>query len=154
MSYAIEWCLCFMLEYLWTIYYSTMQRMQKQGRPLNRDDFFTRNDVRNMERTIHNSSLEVLGNDAWSVKIWIQRHRKDVFYFQDNSSSESFILGIQTDWQLQQMLRYWNNSFISFHSTFGLKKLKVLYFHLFKQENICLSFSRIWSPYWPKGLYI
>ncbi|CAJ2643420.1 unnamed protein product [Trifolium pratense] len=98
--------------------------MQKQGGPLNRDDFLTRNDVRNMERTIRNSSLELLGNDECSVKIWIQRHKKDVFYFQDNSSSESFILGIQTDWQLQQMLRYGNNSFISFHSTFGLKKLK------------------------------
>jgi hypothetical protein len=80
--------------------------MQKQGGPLNRDDFLTRNDVRNMERTIHNTSLELLGNDECRVKIWIQRHPKDVFYFQDNSSSESFILGIQTDWQLQQMLRY------------------------------------------------
>lgn len=97
---------------------------QKQGGPLNRDDFLTRNDVRNMERTIHNSSLELLGNDECSVKIWIQRHQKDVFYFQDNSGSESFILAIQTDWQLQQMLCYGSNSFISFHSTFGLKKLK------------------------------
>ncbi|GAU49515.1 hypothetical protein TSUD_306690 [Trifolium subterraneum] len=98
--------------------------MQKQGGPLNRDAFLTRNDVRNMERTIHNSSLELLGNDDCSVKIWIQRHQKEVFCFQDNSSSKSFILGIQTDWQLQQMLRYGNNSFISYHSTFGLKKLK------------------------------
>lgn len=87
---------------------------QKQGGPLNRDDFLTRNDVRNMERTIHNSSRELLGNEECSVKIWIQRHLKDVFYFQDNSGSKSFILAIQTDWQLQQMLRYGSNSFVSF----------------------------------------
>ncbi|XP_039687846.1 uncharacterized protein [Medicago truncatula] len=97
---------------------------QKQGGPLNRGDFLTRNDVRNMERTIHNSSRELLGNEECSVKIWIQRHQKDIFYFQDNSGSESFIVAIQTDWQLQQMLRYGSNSFISFHSAFGLKKLK------------------------------
>jgi hypothetical protein len=116
---------------------------QKQGGPLNRDDFLTRNDVRNMERTIHNSSRELLGNEECSVKIWIQRHLKDVFYFQDNSGSKSFILAIQTDWQLQQMLRYGSNSFVSFHSAFGLKKLKVLYINLFKLENICLLFSCI-----------
>lgn len=101
--------------------------MQKQGGPQNRDDFLTRNDVRNMERTIRSSSHELHENDESSAKIWVQRHQKHVFYFQDNSSSESFVLGIQTDWQLQQMLRYGNSSFISFHSTFGSKKLKVLH---------------------------
>uniref|UniRef100_A0A0R0JDB0 MULE transposase domain-containing protein n=1 Tax=Glycine max TaxID=3847 RepID=A0A0R0JDB0_SOYBN len=98
--------------------------MQKQGGPQNRDDFLTRNDVRNMERTVRNSSNELHENDECSVKIWVQQHQKHVFYFQDNSSSEPFVLGIQTDWQLQQMLRFGNNSFISFHSSFGLKKLK------------------------------
>ncbi|KAF7830218.1 uncharacterized protein G2W53_012551 [Senna tora] len=98
--------------------------MQKQGGPHNRDDFLTRNDVRNMERIIRNSSHELQENDGCSVKIWVQRHQKLVFYFQDNSGSESFVLGIQTDWQLQQMLRYGRNSFISFHSAFGSKKLK------------------------------
>ncbi|XP_068482225.1 uncharacterized protein [Phaseolus vulgaris] len=100
------------------------EEMQKQGGPQNRDDFLTRNDVRNMERTIRNSSHELHENDGCSVKMWVQRHQKHVFYFQDNSASEPFVLGIQTDWQLQQMLRYGNNSLISFHSGFGLKKLK------------------------------
>ncbi|KHN16480.1 hypothetical protein glysoja_036582 [Glycine soja] len=103
---------------------SSNEDMQKQGGPQNRDDFLTRNDVRNMERTVRNSSNELHENDECSVKIWVQQHQKHVFYFQDNSSSEPFVLGIQTDWQLQQMLRFGNNSFISFHSSFGLKKLK------------------------------
>lgn len=96
----------------------------KQVGPQNHDDFLTRNDVRNMERTVRNSSHKLHENDECSVKMWVQRHQKHVFYFQDNSGSEPFILGIQTDWQLQQMRRYGNNSFISFHSSFGLKKLK------------------------------
>lgn len=101
--------------------------MQKQGGPHNRDDFLTRNDVRNMERIIRNSSHELQENDQCSVKIWVQHHQKHVFYFQENSGSEPFVLGIQTDWQLQQMLRYGHRSFISFYSAFGSKKLKVLH---------------------------
>lgn len=101
--------------------------MQKQGGPHNRDDFLTRNDVRNMERIIRSSTHELDKNDEDSVRIWVQRHQKHVFFFQDNYVSESFVLGIQTDWQLQQMLRYGHDNFISFHSTFGTKKFKVLY---------------------------
>ena len=100
--------------------------MQKQGRPQNRDDFLTHNDVRNMERIICSSSNELQENDECSVKLWVQRHQKHIFYFQDDSASETFILGIQTDWQLQQMFHFGYNSFICFHSTLGSKKRKVL----------------------------
>ncbi|XP_028779360.1 uncharacterized protein LOC114735774 [Neltuma alba] len=100
------------------------EMMQKQGGPHNRDDFLTRNDVRNMERIIRNTTHELQENDECSVRIWVQRNQKHVFFFQDNSVSEPLVLGIQTDWQLQQMLHYGRDSFISFHSTFGSKKLK------------------------------
>ncbi|KAJ7966088.1 Zinc finger protein [Quillaja saponaria] len=98
--------------------------MQRHGGPHNRDDFLTRNDVRNMERITRNSSHELQENDECSVRMWVQRHQKHVFCFQDKTCSEPFVLGIQTDWQLQQMLHYGHNSSISFHSTFGSKKLK------------------------------
>ncbi|XP_057985904.1 uncharacterized protein LOC110651108 isoform X2 [Hevea brasiliensis] len=94
------------------------------GGPHNRDDFLTRNDVRNMERVVRNSSHKLHANDDCSVKVWVQRHQKYVFYFQDNSNANPFILGIQTDWQLQQMLRYGHSGSVASHSTFGLKKLK------------------------------
>jgi hypothetical protein len=58
--------------------------------------------------------------------MWVQRHQKHVFFFQDMSSTEPFILGIQTDWQLQQMIRYGHSGSVASHSTFGLKKLKVI----------------------------
>ncbi|RVX19480.1 hypothetical protein CK203_005373 [Vitis vinifera] len=101
-----------------------MEVVQNHGGPHNRDDFLTRNDVRNMERVIRNSSHMLLDNDECSVKAWMQRHQKHVFFFQANSGSEPFILGIQTDWQLQQMLHYGHNGSIASHSTFGSKKLK------------------------------
>ncbi|CAK9166609.1 unnamed protein product [Ilex paraguariensis] len=100
------------------------EEVQRHGGPHNRDDFLTRNDIRNMERLIRNSSHELHANDECSVKMWVQRHHKHVFFFQDNSGSEPFILGIQTDWQLQQMLRYGHSGSIASHSAFGLNKLK------------------------------
>ncbi|XP_037496949.1 uncharacterized protein LOC105628473 isoform X3 [Jatropha curcas] len=98
--------------------------VQGHGGPHNRDDFLTRNDVRNMERVVRNSSHKMHANDDCSVKLWVQRHQKHVFFFQENSGTNPFILGIQTDWQLQHMLRYGHNGSVASHSTFGLKKLK------------------------------
>lgn len=100
--------------------------VQGHGGPHNRDDFLTRNDVRNMERLIRNCSHELHASDECSVKMWVQRHHKHVFYFQSNSQSEPFVLGIQTDWQLQQILRYGNNGSMAFHTMLCSKKLKVL----------------------------
>ncbi|KAJ4707996.1 Zinc finger protein [Melia azedarach] len=101
-----------------------MEVVQGHGGPHSRDDFLTRNDVRNMERVIRNSSHELHTDDECSIKMWVQRHQKHVFFFQDYSVSEPFVLGIQTDWQLQQILHYGNNGLIASHSTFGSKKLK------------------------------
>ncbi|XP_048436370.1 uncharacterized protein LOC103965988 [Pyrus x bretschneideri] len=101
-----------------------MELVQGHGGPHNRDDFLSRNDVRNMERGIRNSSPQLHPDDGCSIKMWVQRHRKHVFYFQDSSGSEPFVLGIQTDWQQQQMLQYGHNNYVAVHSTFGLKKLK------------------------------
>ncbi|KAF9681162.1 hypothetical protein SADUNF_Sadunf06G0196900 [Salix dunnii] len=98
--------------------------VQGHGGPLNRDDFLTRNDVRNMERIVRNSSYKLHADDEFSVRMWVQRHQKHVFFFQDMSSTEPFVLGIQTDWQLQQMIHYGHSGLVASHSTFGLKKLK------------------------------
>ncbi|TYK31403.1 uncharacterized protein E5676_scaffold455G007110 [Cucumis melo var. makuwa] len=98
--------------------------VQGHGGPQNRDDFLSRIDVRNMERVIRNSSHELHINDDCSVKIWVQRHRKFIFFFQESSDCERFVLGIQTDWQLQQMLRYGHNGSVASHSTLGSKKLR------------------------------
>ncbi|KAI6680081.1 hypothetical protein NL676_033962 [Syzygium grande] len=101
-----------------------MELVQRHGGPLNRDDFLSRNDVRNMERLVHSSSHELDENDECSVKIWVQRHQKYVFFYQEYTDTEPFIMGIQTNWQLEQMLRHGQNGSIAMHSSFGRNKLK------------------------------
>lgn len=102
-----------------------MELVQRHGGPLNRDDFLSRNDVRNVERLVHNSSHELNENDECSVKIWVRRHQKYVFFYQERTDTEPFIMGIQTKWQLEQMLHYGRNGSIAMHSSFGRNKLKV-----------------------------
>ncbi|KAL3650852.1 hypothetical protein CASFOL_007255 [Castilleja foliolosa] len=113
-----------------TIVQHHMEEVQRHGGPHVRDDFLTRNDVRNMERHTRTSSAELHADDGCSVRIWVQRHIKCVFYFED----EGFVLGLQTDWQLQHMLRYGHNGYIAFHSGCGSEKFK---------HNLCslLSFD-------------
>ncbi|XP_057960007.1 uncharacterized protein LOC131152257 isoform X2 [Malania oleifera] len=101
-----------------------MEVVQRHGGPHSRNDFLTRNDVRNMERVILNSTHELHVDDDCSINLWVQRHQKHVFFFQDNRGSDPLVLGIQTEWQLQQMLRYGHNGSVASHSKFGLKKLK------------------------------
>eukprot|EP01018_Ginkgo_biloba_P040190 Gb_37568 [translate_table: standard] len=100
------------------------ETVEKHGGPNNRDDLLTRNDVRNMERVIKQSTYELHSNDVLSIRMWVQRHQKHVFFYQDFSVTEPFILGIQTEWQLQQMIRFGHNSFIAADSTFGTNKLR------------------------------
>ncbi|KAJ8751867.1 hypothetical protein K2173_026068 [Erythroxylum novogranatense] len=101
-----------------------MEVVQGHGGPHSRDDFLTRNDVRNMERVVRNVCHKLHENDNLSVRMWVQRHQKLVFFFQDNIGTEPFILGIQTDWQLQQMIHYGHHGSLAFHSMFVRKNLK------------------------------
>lgn len=107
------------------------EEVERHGGPSNRDDFLSRNDVRNMERVIRHTNYELHADDSCSVRMWIQRHQKYVFFFQDASATQSFVLGLQTEWQLQQMLRFGHNAFVASHSNFGLKKLRVIVIHNF-----------------------
>ena len=52
------------------------------------------------------------------------------FFLQDTSESDPFILGIQTEWQLQQMIRYGHRNVVAADSTFGAKRLKVIFFSI------------------------
>ncbi|GFP80299.1 hypothetical protein PHJA_000173300 [Phtheirospermum japonicum] len=78
-----------------TIVQHHVEEVQRHGGPHVRDDFLTRNDVRNMERHIRTLSSEL--------------HEDD---------------GCSTDWQLQHMLRYGHGGYIAFHSSCASEKLK------------------------------
>ncbi|KAL4578918.1 hypothetical protein LXL04_015050 [Taraxacum kok-saghyz] len=77
--------------------------------------------VHKLGMIIKRSTHELDLDDQESVRIWTQRNKKSIFYYHDD---EPFILGIQTEWQLQQMLRFGHRSLIAVDSTFGIKRLK------------------------------
>ena len=68
----------------------------------------------------HMKAIEKHGGP--SVKIWVENHRSKVFYYQGSSDTDAFILGIQTEWQLQQMIRFGNKNLFALVSSFGVKK--------------------------------
>ncbi|XP_071742665.1 uncharacterized protein [Rutidosis leptorrhynchoides] len=80
--------------------------------------------VHKLGMIIKKSTHELDLDDQESIRIWADRNKKSIFYNQKSSENEPFILGIQTEWQLQQMIRFGHRSLIAIDSTFGIKRLK------------------------------
>ncbi|WOK99140.1 hypothetical protein Cni_G07852 [Canna indica] len=107
-----------------TIMQRHTQMVQKQGGPCSRDDLLTHRFVRRLERKIRRSAYELDPDDDVSIGLWIETHKDHIFFFEDFSDSNPFILGIQTEWQLQQMIQFGNRSIMASDSRFGTHKLK------------------------------
>ncbi|CAK7354884.1 unnamed protein product [Dovyalis caffra] len=80
--------------------------------------------VQKLGMIIKRSTHELDLDDQASIRMWVERNKKSIFFYQDSSESDAFILGIQTEWQLQQMIRFGHRSLIAADSTFGIKRLK------------------------------
>ncbi|XP_057953317.1 uncharacterized protein LOC131147774 [Malania oleifera] len=80
--------------------------------------------VHKLGMIIKRSTHELDLDDQASIRMWVERTKKSIFFYQDSSETEPFILGIQTEWQLQQMIRFGHRSLIAADSTFGIKRLK------------------------------
>lgn len=105
--------------------------------------------VRKLGMIIKRSTHELDLDDQASIRMWVERNKKSIFFYQDASETDPFILGIQTEWQLQQMVRFGHRSLIAADSTFGIKRLKVINWLVFVcselQESyfICFYFFYI-----------
>lgn len=119
-----------------TIMQRHSESVERQGGPTNRDDLLTHRYVRRQERSIRRSTYELDMDDAVSIKLWVESHQSQVFFFEDFSDSGPFILGIQTEWQLQQMIRFGNRNLLACDSRFGTNKLKV-------RCTICVSIHTV-----------
>ncbi|GMJ16042.1 hypothetical protein like AT1G60560 [Hibiscus trionum] len=80
--------------------------------------------VRKLGEIIKRSTHELDLDDQVSIRMWIERNKKSVFFYQETSEIDPFILGIQTEWQLKQMVRFGHRNLIAADSTFGIKRLK------------------------------
>ncbi|MBA0644802.1 hypothetical protein Goklo_028918 [Gossypium klotzschianum] len=80
--------------------------------------------VRKLGMIIKRSTHELDRDDQASIRMWVERNKKSIFFYQDTSKMDPFILGIQTEWQLQQMVRFGRHNLVAADSNFGIKKLK------------------------------
>ena len=52
--------------------------------------------------------------------MWVERNNKSILFYEDTTETNPFILGIQTEWQLQQMVHFGHRSLMAADSTFGI----------------------------------
>jgi hypothetical protein len=114
-----------------TIMQRHTEMVERQGGPSNRDDLLTHRFVRRLERKMRRSGYELDDDDAVSINMLVENHQDYIFFFEDFTDKDSFVLGIQTDWQLQQMIQYGNHSLLASDSKFGTNKLKVCQCHFY-----------------------
>ncbi|KAL2537402.1 uncharacterized protein Fot_18793 [Forsythia ovata] len=124
------------------------ESVERQGGPSNRDDLLTHRYVRRQERSIRRSTYELDADDAVSISTWVESHQSLVFFYKDFSDSEPFVLGIQTEWQLQQLIRFGNRRLLASDSKFGSNKLKYPIHSLvvFNSDNKAIPVAWIISP--------
>ncbi|GJW67192.1 hypothetical protein Tco_0121616 [Tanacetum coccineum] len=77
------------------------------------------------ERNIRQSSYELDDGDDVSLDFWVESNKKIVFFHEEFSDMGPFLLGIQTEWQLQQMIQFGNGRLVALDSRFGTNKLKI-----------------------------
>ncbi|KAL5726857.1 hypothetical protein ACHQM5_000105 [Ranunculus cassubicifolius] len=107
-----------------TIVHIRDELIEKKQGPFHCDDLIAHRFVRRLERNIRRSSYDLDEDDAVSIEMWSSKHENDVFICENYSDSQPFVLGIQTEWQLQQMIKYGDNSLMASDSKFGTNKLK------------------------------
>lgn len=124
------------------------ESVEKQGGPCNRDDLLTHRYVRRQERSIRRSTYELDEDDAVSINMWVESHQSNVFFYQDFSDSEPLVLGIQTEWQLQQMIQFGNCRLLASNSKLGSNKLKYPVHSLvvFNSDNEAIPVAWIITP--------
>lgn len=136
-----------------TIMQRHTEMVEKQGGPSNRDDLLTHRYVRRLERKMRRSIYELDDDDAVSMNRWVENNQDCVFFYEDFSDNDTFVLGIQTDWQLQQMIQYGNRSLLASDSKFGTNKLKypVHSILVFDQQKNAIPVAWIITPNFTHG---
>ncbi|GLJ37552.1 hypothetical protein SUGI_0763180 [Cryptomeria japonica] len=88
-----------------------------------RDSFVTRKDVINAATRVHSIRSRKHVHDATSILEWKKQDEANFFFFQQPQGADRpFIMGIQTAWMLDMMVRFLHDSIISMDSTFATNK--------------------------------
>ncbi|GLJ33093.1 hypothetical protein SUGI_0665990 [Cryptomeria japonica] len=88
-----------------------------------RDSFITCKDVINAVTRVHSIRSRKHVHDATSILEWKKQDEANFFFFQQPQGVDRpFIMGIQTSWMLDMMVRFSHDSIISMDSTFAKNK--------------------------------
>jgi hypothetical protein len=118
-----------------------MQQHTKEVRELTlsngvvtRDTFLLPVDVRNICRKRAEELWEKHPSDPVSVRMWVMENPENVFYYQEHDlldinsqvqDDSPFTLGVQSEWQLEMMVKFGHNSVFAIDSTFGTSQTRV-----------------------------
>ena len=115
--------------------FSTMSELKGDGTSiLTCDMFLNHQDVRNLSLKKAAETYRLHQNDALSVRIWVESNTDSVFYYREtrkvglgslHAENVPFVIGIQTPWQSQMMLKFGHNSRVAIDATFGTSAKKV-----------------------------
>ncbi|KAK9162080.1 hypothetical protein Syun_002982 [Stephania yunnanensis] len=131
-----------------TIMHIRNKPVEGQDGLFNCGDLLTHRYVRRQERSIRRAKYYLDEDEMVSIEMWAERHESDIFIYEEFSDSEPFVLGIQTEWQLQQMIRFGNQSLLASDSRLGAGKLKYPVHSLlvFDSENKPVPVAWIITP--------
>ncbi|GLJ37316.1 hypothetical protein SUGI_0756990 [Cryptomeria japonica] len=89
-----------------------------------RDTFLLRKDVLNAWKRVRSIRSQKNEDDAKSVSLWHAQEKDNFFYYKrpDNIENVPFIIGIQTSWMQEMMVKHSHNSIIAMDSTFTTNK--------------------------------
>ena len=115
--------------------FSTMSKLEGDGASiLTLDMFLSHQDVRNLSSKKAAETYRLHQNDALSVRMWVETNRDSVFYYKETgklgpgalqAQNIPFVVGIQTPWQKETMLKFGHNSGVAIDATFGTSAKKV-----------------------------
>ncbi|KAI5068050.1 hypothetical protein GOP47_0016395 [Adiantum capillus-veneris] len=103
------------------------RRQRNLSYQISRDDFLTPKDVSNIAKQLARIRQEVENGDALSARLWCILNTRDVFIYQEQNLADNvhFILGLQTDWQLEVMLKFGHDRLIAMNSTLRANQYKL-----------------------------
>ena len=85
-----------------------------------------RKDVVNIYNNLIKENYQFHKKDEMSVNLWYKKHPNYfLFYEKPNGGDVPFIVGIQTRWLLETMVKLSNNSLIAIDSKFNVNKYEV-----------------------------
>ena len=96
--------------------------------------FLSDQDVRNLSSKKVAEMYRLHPNDALSVRMWVESNGDSVFYYEETGKlgpgalqahNDPFVIGIQTPWQNETMLKFGHNSRVAIDATFGTSAKKV-----------------------------